>query len=78
MVRQLPQSVSNLLDDKVELHRLLHGAGVAGECVPEGFLSDISDEELDRCVAERPQWESCRWFVKYARSCTGYSRTIEP
>lgn len=72
-VRQLPQSVTNLLDDKVELHRLLNSTGVAESCMPSSFLSDISDAELDALVSLNPEWSGCRWFVKYRTGVQGKS-----
>lgn len=72
--RQLPQSITCVLDDKVELFKSMCAAGVSG-CMPETILSDISDDGLVDLVRCHPEWEAepSRWFVKFKHGVRGNS-----
>lgn len=77
LIRQLPQSVTRWLDDKVELFLAMRAAGVQHlRCMPESFLSGTTEQELNALAAQYPDWSSSRWFVKYRSGVKG--RSVHP
>ena len=74
LVRQLPQSVTRYLDDKVELFLTMAvGGGQHSHCMPESFLSNTNEQELSALVAQHPDWAASRWFIKYRSGVKGNS-----